>query len=725
VSDSIWLDSLVRLRRLTHFQAREIEAERGHALLIAGRYLLLKPRHSDPILPAYEALDRQLRRRVLVIQGSLPAADEAAANRLGKTTRNLAACRGVVPSVPMDFHVEGQRHILINPLPDGESLDKLVVRRGRFPESIVRGIGRELSFQLAQTESLACHGDLRLSNFWLCGDGSAVVTNWGLLNSLVPAISIHVPVPLDMLDGIAPERLSEARPAGTTSDLYAFGCTLWQLLAGRPPFLVADPLGKMMSQRTLSIPEIRSVAPDVSETFSKLLARLTEKDPQRRPASFEEVHALLAPARRGRSRLKAFSRSFASASPLSDRFALPSRARLPRLAAAMFLSLAIIGLAWYRDPLGLPGLLRVSANVAHGKSSATGMGTTPPLEEPSRHPPTIEHAQEDSPRIATFPAPDADGVIFLNGDQDYSGATLRGGRQLTLQGSPEQPAIIRIRETPLVLEAEIVRLVHARIIIESSQSPDQIPVRIQAGEISIENCRIEQWAEGSSGGLIAWEFSELESARSGRLHMRDCVLLSDRAVFDIRSPVTTVFFENVYREGSGPLLRMQSGARAGLQVPVMVNACTFRKSGPLIRFTGDRFADSGRLSLQGAESVIDLDGGAAVIELMAESLRTDWQQHLEIAAQGLVVRPAAVLVGVALPGPKHAFANVQEVDTGSMRIDGVLSGEFHFEPGNALSGLQRVVIDSLPVRYSPRPPGADVTRLPAAIDRPGGARPSL
>jgi hypothetical protein len=157
----------------------------------------------------------------------------------------------------------------------------------------------------------------------------------------------------------------------------------------------------------------------------------------------------------------------------------------------------------------------------------------------------------------------------------------------------------------------------------------------------------------------------------------------------------------------------------------MVNACTFRKSGPLIRFTGDRFADSGRLSLQGAESVIDLDGGAAVIELMAESLRTDWQQHLEIAAQGLVVRPAAVLVGVALPGPKHAFANVQEVDTGSMRIDGVLSGEFHFEPGNALSGLQRVVIDSLPVRYSPRPPGADVTRLPAAIDRPGGARPSL
>jgi serine/threonine-protein kinase len=720
-SDSIWLDALVHARRLTHFQAVEIEAERGSQLLVAGKYLLLRRRHSDAVLPAYEALDRHTRHRVLLLRGHPLAGHETTAAQLAQVVRSLSSCRELVPFVPLETHDDHHGQVLISPLPAGESVDKLLVRRGRFPEEVVLGIGRDLAFQLARTESLACHGDLRLSNLWLCNGGRGIVINWALLNSLRPAISMHVGLPLEVLDGMAPERLRDGQPATTASDLYAFGCALWQLLAGRPPFLVADPLGKMMSHRTLAIPEIRSIAPDVSEAVSNLIGRLVEKDPSRRPASFEEVHSLLVSPRRARIRVRSFSQSFSSISPQSHptlRSAPPSASRsprLPRLAAAMVLSLAIVAAAWFRENLGLPGLLRASANAVMEfrpdpmSVSATSAGMASRSSAP-------QHAASASPHPGALPNPDANGAVTLTADHEYNGATLRSNQGLIVAGTREQPATIRIQKIPLILEAESIRLANVRIVVASFSEAGAAPVQLDAAEVTLENCWIEQPPAHAPRSIVNWDCSAFDSPRAGRLHVRDCVLLSQGGVFDITSAVTSIFFENVYREGPGPLLQLAAGARSGLQVPVMMNACSFRGSGPLIRLTGDQLARSGRLSVQGAESVVELAQGNAMIELAQQHLSVDWQQHVEIAAQGLLVQQQAVLVGVTLRGQGADSGTILEVNTGSMRIDGVLSGEFHFESEAANARVSRAVVDAMPVRYSTRPPGADMARLPRVFE---------
>src|SRR5690606_22957732 len=129
---------------------------------------------------------------------------------------------------------------IVSPCHEGESLSRLLVRRGRFPVDVVHKLAYELARQLSATGTLP-HGDLRPSNVLLTSRGEVVLLNWGILNAMVPVISLHRRLPLEAWDGFAPERLEAGRPASTTADMYALGCLLWQLLTGRVPYGMVEP----------------------------------------------------------------------------------------------------------------------------------------------------------------------------------------------------------------------------------------------------------------------------------------------------------------------------------------------------------------------------------------------------------------------------------------------------------------------------------------------------
>ena len=149
------------------------------------------------------------------------------------------------------------------------------------------------------------------------GNGSfAVLVDGGTRHVIHPEITIHDTLSLEAYDGLAPELIGTGAAPTASSEMYALGCLLWQLLAGRPPFTTADPLAKMAAHQTQTIDDVRKWAPETPSMLAETIRQMTSPAAILRPRSFEEIMQKWGrPSSFGRSRLRQYRRLFDTAVP--------------------------------------------------------------------------------------------------------------------------------------------------------------------------------------------------------------------------------------------------------------------------------------------------------------------------------------------------------------------------------------------------------------------------
>ena len=75
------------------------------------------------------------------------------------------------------------------------------------------------------------------------------------------------------------------------TDVYALGCVLFELLAGRPPFVAEG--GQLIGMHLFQTPPtLRSLAPQVPEPVAELVHRLLTREKVQRPTMDEAADAL-------------------------------------------------------------------------------------------------------------------------------------------------------------------------------------------------------------------------------------------------------------------------------------------------------------------------------------------------------------------------------------------------------------------------------------------------
>lgn len=103
---------------------------------------------------------------------------------------------------------------------------------------------------------------------------------------------------------MSPERC-EGREVGDRSDVYELGILLYEMLAGRPPFLdTQGPLQVMMAQLQHDPPPLRNHAPDAGTELCALVHRMLAKRPTERPNA-DEISTQLASLQGAHSRTAA------------------------------------------------------------------------------------------------------------------------------------------------------------------------------------------------------------------------------------------------------------------------------------------------------------------------------------------------------------------------------------------------------------------------------------
>jgi serine/threonine protein kinase/Tol biopolymer transport system component len=354
----------------------------------------------------YRARDTTLGRDVAIkIVRDEFAADTERLARFRREAQLLAAINH--PNIAAIYGVEestGLRALVLE-LVEGPTLADWITARSTSGRSRSSGAVRAtrpecvaIARQIAQALDAAhergiVHRDLKPGNIKVSPDGRVKVLDFGLAKAaaheplrdqgLSPTVSVlHTgAVILGTAPYMSPEQ-ARGNPVDRRTDIWAFGCILYEMLSGRQAFPIGETTSDTLAGVLARDPDWTALPADTPPRLAALIERCLRKDPRERLRDIgDALHELEA-----------------SATSVAH---TPSSTAAPRR-----------GLAW--AAVGLAAAAIAAAYMAPWRSPATGAGSAAfTVEAPNSA--TIEVGQPLSPdgRTLAFVAPSNDGTPLL------------------------------------------------------------------------------------------------------------------------------------------------------------------------------------------------------------------------------------------------------------------------------------------------------------------------
>lgn len=217
-----------------------------------GAYEILTLLGSGGMGEVYRATDTKLGREVAL--KILPATFTNDPERLARFRREAHVLASLNhPHIAQIYGLDEANgtQFLVLELVDGESLDKRIAR-GKLPGDEALAIAKQIADALeAAHEKGIVHRDLKPANIALTADGRVKVLDFGLAKAVEttsgsidamssptitsPAMMTGIGVILGTAAYMSPEQ-AKGRVADKRSDIWAFGCVLYEMLTGLRAF---------------------------------------------------------------------------------------------------------------------------------------------------------------------------------------------------------------------------------------------------------------------------------------------------------------------------------------------------------------------------------------------------------------------------------------------------------------------------------------------------------
>jgi serine/threonine protein kinase len=268
---------------------------------IAGRFRIEREIGTGGMGTVYLATHLGLERPVAVkIIRREFAGDADVTERFLREARTMAKLRHQHAAMIFDAgNLPDGRHFIVMEFVEGDTLSQVLAREGRFTPSRAVDIATQICDVLEEAHRLGIvHRDLKPSNI-LLGPRGVCVLDFGVakvLASSAESTATCASTGSGQLIGtpryMSPEQCLGQR-VGARSDLYSLGVLLYEMLAGRPPFV--DPLQSalLIKQATAPAPPLPKLRPDIGRPLALAVHTLLAKRPDDRPRTAATAKALL------------------------------------------------------------------------------------------------------------------------------------------------------------------------------------------------------------------------------------------------------------------------------------------------------------------------------------------------------------------------------------------------------------------------------------------------
>jgi serine/threonine-protein kinase len=249
----------------------------------------------------FRARDATLERDVaLKVLPELVAADPERRARFEREARTLASVNHPHIAHVYGFEQSSTTSVLVMELVEGEDLAQRV-ERGRIDIDEALPIARQIAEAIEAAHEMGIvHRDLKPANIKLRADGTIKVLDFGLAKAIdagiagtsssgAPAVtSPTITSPAMTMQGVilgtaaymSPEQ-ARGRPADKRSDIWAYGCVLYEMLTGVRAF-EGDEVSDTLAAVLRAEPDWSRLAAETPAGVRRLLRRCLEKDRRNR-----------------------------------------------------------------------------------------------------------------------------------------------------------------------------------------------------------------------------------------------------------------------------------------------------------------------------------------------------------------------------------------------------------------------------------------------------------
>jgi serine/threonine protein kinase len=181
---------------------------------------------------------------------------------------------------------DGRRYLASRYIP-GQTLEEML-DAGQLPLADAAKYAQHVGSGLNALHEIGIvHRDLKPANIIVDLDGTAMLTDFGLAKGRAYTVLTKPGQVMGTLDYLAPE-LIKGSPATPATDIYALGCTIYECIAGQPPFGDKEGIQVGLAHVAEPPPPLSEFRDDLPDGFAEAVLSALAKDPDERPPTAVE-----------------------------------------------------------------------------------------------------------------------------------------------------------------------------------------------------------------------------------------------------------------------------------------------------------------------------------------------------------------------------------------------------------------------------------------------------